>query len=148
MVCVLGVLFQALDRHGQVTLRRADLNGLMGLTQFPERTINFAPDLSYPEWRSTFAHELIHLCRGPVPHRLADTEEVSVQLEAAALLVPAGKELAEDERTWGEDDIQRLAARYAVDRALIVDAVNPPTLPFPRYPAQRNPADCEGTHGP
>jgi uncharacterized protein DUF955 len=140
-VCLLTTLRDVLRRRGEVTIRHTDLDGLMGLTEFDSHTIHLDPGLSSGEWRSTLAHELLHVLRGPVPRRLAATEEAKIRHETAQLLFPAGAALGEFDREWSEDDIQRLAARYDVDRDVIATAVHgPPTLPFPvvpPIPAQR-----------
>ncbi|MHA6626926.1 ImmA/IrrE family metallo-endopeptidase [Pseudonocardia sichuanensis] len=142
-MCLLTTLREVLRHRGEVTIRQSDLEGLMGLAEFDTSTVSLDPELNAGEWRSTLAHELLHLLRGPVPRRLAATEEAAVQHETATLLFPAGQALGELDREWSDDDIQVLAARYGVDRDVIETAVHgPPTLPFPAIstiPAQREP---------
>lgn len=135
-VCLATTLRQALQRHGEITIRERDLRGLMGLTAFESKTVTLDPDLDPGEWRATLVHELLHLLRGPVPHRLADTEEAVIRRETGQTLVPGAAELAESRPTWTADEMQSLAARYQVDRGVIEDAISPPTLPFP-IPAPR-----------
>jgi hypothetical protein len=134
---LLTALRQVLDRNGEITIRHAHLDaGLMGLTTYRDNTVDLAPDLDAAEWRATLAHELVHLTRGPVPRALAAVEEIAVQRETAALLVPAGPALAQLDRAWSDQEIQELAARYAVDRDTIETVLDPPPLPFPRRPPE------------
>lgn len=130
-VGLIQTLRDVLVRHGDLTIRMADLNGALGRTQFATRTVHLAPGQSLPEMRSTLVHELVHLLRGPVPRRLAATEEVAVQHQTARILVPDGPELAA-RRRWTDEDMQELAARYLVDRDTIEVALDPPTVPWPR----------------
>lgn len=140
-VRLLSILREVLTRHGAVTIREVDIDELMGVTVFDSHTIALSPDLSPCEWRSTLAHELMHLLRGPVPHRLAATEEAAVRHETATRLFPDGQALAELGREWSDEELQSLAARYGVDRGIIDDVVlGAPTLPFPKIPAPRYPA--------
>ncbi|MDN5918555.1 MAG: ImmA/IrrE family metallo-endopeptidase [Pseudonocardia sp.] len=124
-----------LDQHGEITIRHADLDqGLMGLTTYRDNTVDLASDLTAAEWRSTLAHELVHLTRGPVPRALAAVEEVAVQRVTAELLIPPAAALAQLDRSWSDQEIQTLAARYAVDRDVIETVLDPPALPFPPPP--------------
>jgi hypothetical protein len=73
-------LREVLARDGEVTIRTADLRpGRYGETHFVDRLISLATDLPDGEWRPTLVHELLHLIRGPVRLRDADTEETEVE---------------------------------------------------------------------
>ncbi|MBW0090518.1 ImmA/IrrE family metallo-endopeptidase [Pseudonocardia oceani] len=105
----------------------------MGATVFGESLVAIAPDLTPNEWRSTLAHELVHLARGPVSTERAAVEEHQVQKETARMLVPAGPALAQLDRQWTEQEIQDLAARFAVDRDTVETALRAPIfMPLPR----------------
>lgn len=60
---------------------------LMGLTDWDERTITLAPGLTQVERRSTVAHEVVHVERGPVIERLEPREEAWVAKVAARRLI-------------------------------------------------------------
>lgn len=111
----------------------------MGLTTYRDNTVDLASDLTAAEWRSTLAHELVHLARGPVPRALAAVEEVAVQRVTAELLIPPAAALAQLDRSWSDQEIQTLAARYAVDRDIIETVLDPPALPFPPPPPRSEP---------
>ncbi|GEL17649.1 ImmA/IrrE family metallo-endopeptidase [Pseudonocardia asaccharolytica] len=131
-VGLIQALYDVLTRRGRLSLHMTDLpTGALGFTHFDSQTVYLAAGQTLPEMRSTLVHELVHLLRGPVPRRLAATEEVAVQHQTAHLLVPDGAELA-GQRRWTEEDLQELAARYLVDRDTIETALNPPTIPWPR----------------
>lgn len=133
-ICPLTTLREALAQHGELTLRHEDLGDLMGATHFPSRTVAMSCHLDPVEWRSTLAHELIHLVRGPVPHTHAAVEEALVRRHAAADLVPVA-ELRGLARPLDDHEVQivaaRLAERAGVDYGTARDAAHPPTIPIP-----------------
>lgn len=59
-----------------------------GLTDFARRTVTLHRDLDEVEARTTLAHELVHLERGPVPPAETAIEEALVDILVAARLIP------------------------------------------------------------
>lgn len=125
-VCLLVTLREALDRHGEVVVRQADLPGLLGAAEYPA-VVYLAVGLTTAQLRGTLAHELVHLRRGPVPPARAGDEEVAVRREAALILVPGAPVPADLGAGWTEQDIAELAARYEVDPDVAQAAVSAPT---------------------
>lgn len=127
---VLDTLRSALAR-GPVTITTADLDGLMGVTLFPERTVAISPDLDAGEFRATLVHELLHLIRGPVTADLIDAEEEAVERATADLLVPNAAALTRLPHRWTRPQMALLAESFGADLATVQLALNPPTRPMP-----------------
>lgn len=64
--------------------------GLVGLTDFDDRTVTLDPRLLQTERRCTIAHEIEHILRGPLPNHpvLAAREESAVDRAVARKLIP------------------------------------------------------------
>lgn len=135
----MSTLRKIIQRDGEITIREADLGGLLGATVFASTptAVVLAPELTPDEWRSTLAHELMHVLRGPVPRHLAAAEEEAVQHATAAMLVPGASALAQLDHAWSTKEIQQLAARHLVDQDTMETALNPPTIPI-RIPLPRS----------
>lgn len=139
---ILLALREALHRKGTLVLRLSDFEGLLGATDFTgdDPRVYLGGAQTAAGWRSTLAHELLHVLRGPVPEFMERTEEMVVRHQAAAMLIPEGPAMAWMDRPWSRDDIQAVAARYAVDFETAADALNPPTIPLPAViPLPRDP---------
>lgn len=80
------LLRELLIAHGEVTIRRADLGALMGLTHFDENRVYLDASLQPGDWWETLLHELIHLRRGPAGCHLADVEEAHVEAATRELV--------------------------------------------------------------
>lgn len=99
-------------------LRFAPLpDGIKGETCWESRTITLRPGLSQAERRSTLAHELVHVERGPFPDVCEVQEERAVSREAARRLIPWSR-LA-DACRWA-DDVHELAEELWVDEDTIL----------------------------
>jgi len=83
-------LREALARHGEITIRIADLPGMYGAT-FADNAIWIAHDLPSEQWRPTLVHELLHVLRGSFTD--VDVEESHIRgivEDVEALLLAAG----------------------------------------------------------
>lgn len=74
---------------------------ILGLTDFERRRITLDPRQLQAERRSTLAHELVHVERGPVSQAYLEREEEAVNAEAARRLIGI-RELGEA-MAWSED---------------------------------------------
>lgn len=63
------------------------MTGQLGLTDYAARTITLDPDQDQAQRRSTLAHELVHVERGPAPHWCKTREEALCDREAARRLI-------------------------------------------------------------
>ncbi len=85
------------------TLHFAHLpEGILGRTDYDHRTVTIAHGLTQAERRSTIAHELEHIHRGPVPEHYWPREELQVDNNAARQLIDIrdlGEALA-----WAHDE--------------------------------------------
>lgn len=70
-----------------VRLEWQDTDALLGCFDYCTRRLTMATDLTQAERRSTLAHELMHVERGPVPPGQREREEEIVDKEAARLLI-------------------------------------------------------------
>jgi hypothetical protein len=132
-VALVQTLRDALLKHGEITLRSSDLDpDTLGVTSFVDRAIHLDPAQGPDQWRSTLAHELLHLLRGPVdpdPVRVRAEEDAIEQL-VANLFMPEAAALAR--RQWSPPERADLARYYEVDPDTVAAALNPPTVPMPR----------------
>lgn len=76
--------------------------GPMGWCKHSTQTVSIRTNLTQSERRSTLAHELIHLDRGPAVRGFEEQEERAVDEQAARWLIPLDK-LA-DALVWAFDD--------------------------------------------
>ena len=74
------------DRWPHWRVRFADL-AVAGLTCWRTRTITLDRGLLQAERRSTLAHELEHVRRGPVPEAYWPREEIAVEVAAARRMI-------------------------------------------------------------
>lgn len=130
-VCLEGLLWSALEAHGEITLRAAELPGLLGETDFVRRTVTFARDLDPAQWRATLGHELLHLLRGPALVDDVEHEEAEVRRLTAQMLVPTVAALADAGSDWRREDVTRIAARAAVDEDTVAAGLGLPHPPPP-----------------
>ena len=70
----------------RVTLLWHD-DGNMGETNFDNRTVSLRRGMTVAQRRSTLAHELVHVDRGPVPAGTTPCEEVLADLTAAQRMI-------------------------------------------------------------
>lgn len=127
----LQMIFFVLRRamsDGGITIKTAELSGVLGLTLFGSRVILMDPRQSPEQWRCTLLHELIHLSRGPVAPEQAAAEEDIVSHLAALLLIPDSTQLAEFD--WTLEGMRELARQRGVDVETVEAALNPPTMPL------------------
>lgn len=115
-------------------LRRMDLPlGILGLTDFTNRTVTLDSHLYSHEARATAAHEVVHIERGPLTVAAANasrslaladgrnvatlaSEEEACDALAAARLLPFDHLMA---AARGADSIEELAESAGADRALL-----------------------------
>lgn len=90
--------------------------GPMGWCQHSTQEISLRSDLTQSERRSTLAHELIHIDRGPAILGYEDQEERIVNEEAARWLIPL--DALADGLVWAFDD-EELADLLWVDLATV-----------------------------
>lgn len=83
----------------------------LGCVDFLTNTITIAKTATLREFRSTLAHEFVHLLRGPALVGQEDAEEELVEAEAARLMVPAS-------HIPYPADVQMVAELLVVDDAL------------------------------
>lgn len=76
--------------------------GPMGWCRHSTQEVSIRKDLTQAERRSTLAHELIHLDRGPAIKGFEEQEEKAVCEEAARWLIPLDKLV--DALVWAFDD--------------------------------------------
>lgn len=126
-LCLLTQLMHLLERtRGGIHLRLGDdlAPNELGCVDFPTNTITIASTATLREFRSTLAHELVHLMRGPALVGQEDSEEEIVEQEAARLMVPATHvSHLTDVTTVAElliidDALAELGLRLAYERAL------------------------------
>lgn len=98
------------------TLHWRPMHGRLGLTNWGDRTITLHPDQDQAQRRSTLAHELQHVARGPVPAFYCPREERAVD-EAAARLLIGIRELGEA-LAWSHD-LSEIAAELWVDEEMV-----------------------------
>lgn len=96
-----------------VTLTWHD-GGPAGLTRFATSTISLRRGMSQAERRCTLMHELLHVERGPALTTLAAREERRVNREAARLMLPDLKPVA-DALAWADQDLAEAADELWVD---------------------------------
>lgn len=113
---LLALMWDVLRKQGTVTLAAAsDLPAdLYGETVFDTNRVAFRPDLTLTEFAETFAHEMLHVLRGPALVEDEDAEEDRVERQALDLL-------------YGSDVVATDQDRRKA--AALVAAVNPPSLP-------------------
>ena len=104
-------------------LHYADLpGGEWGLTEFAPRVITLTHGLSAAEARSTLAHELVHLERGPLParapRRVREVEETVCDTIAALRLIPAARLVTLGEQIERHGELA-VAAALEVDEFLV-----------------------------
>ena len=127
------------------TLRWARLPiEIIGLTDFPARTVTLDRNLSQAERRCTIAHEVEHIRRGPVPAEpvLAAREEAAVDLAVARRLIDL-KRLGEV-LAWSES-IEEAADELWVDVDTLrvrLDHLHPSEVHFLRRRIQCDPSEC------
>ncbi|HJP80576.1 MAG TPA: hypothetical protein VJ914_40265 [Pseudonocardiaceae bacterium] len=96
----------------------------LGAVDFPTGTITISRSATLREFRSTLAHELLHLRRGPAFAGYEAAEEAVVEAMAARLLVPLSQIIwPADARVVAEDlvvdeALARLAIQLAVEDAM------------------------------
>ncbi|WP_181312505.1 hypothetical protein [Nocardioides campestrisoli] len=91
--------------------------GVLGLTDYARRTVTLALGMTQAERRSTIAHELVHIERGPVPAAYVAREERIVDVITARQLVDF-HELV-DAMVWSLDE-HEIADALWVDPAVVV----------------------------
>lgn len=107
-----------------ITIRLHDLRrDLVGEVEFSSRIISISPTVTVPVFRSTLAHELIHLRRGPALLGHEDHEERVVDEETASLLVPPTVlppvlDTADAHRIARELGVDLATARLGIDLAM------------------------------
>jgi hypothetical protein len=104
------------DHFADWNLRWAPMHDRVGLTTYATKTITLHPDLDQAQRRSTLAHELEHVRRGPCAEHLWPREEVIVEAIAARKLVGI-RELGEA-LAWARD-FDEAAQELWVDRSII-----------------------------
>ena len=62
-----------------------------GRCRWADRTITVDRRLTWPQLRTTLAHEAVHAQRGPCPRWLVPREELTVHAQAARALIPIGR---------------------------------------------------------
>lgn len=116
----------------------------MGWCRHSTQEVSIRLDLTQSERRSTLAHELVHLDRGPAVKGHEDREERVVSEEAARWLIPIEK-LA-DGLVWAFDDTEladllwvdldtvqtRLVTLTSAETAYINTALDKAELSFPK----------------
>lgn len=109
--------WQALRSMPDVTLVYGDPGpGVLGSVDYATRTITLSADLLQAEARTTLAHELIHLERGPAPPGSEEREEAVVERETARRLIPLAALVSAIGWT---DDSYELARELGVDQAAV-----------------------------
>lgn len=87
-------------------------DGVMGVTDWDARTVVLDQRLTQAERRSTIAHELEHIRRGPFPAWMTTREEEAVEQAAARKLIPLDRLI--DALAWSR-------CRFEVAEELWVD---------------------------
>lgn len=136
--------FQALTDWG---LRSARLPAdLIGVTDFPARTVTLDERLRQAERRCTIAHEVEHIRRGPVPTEpvLAAREEAAVEQAVARKLIgitDLGETLASvdnladaADELWVDEDTLAVRLRH----------LHPAEVHYLRRRLQCDPLGCAG----
>jgi len=116
--------WRTLRALAHVTLRWHD-GGPAGWTHFDSSTISLRRGMSQAERRSTLAHELQHLARGPVLAVHVDDEEAQVEAASARQLIELerlGEALA-----WS-CDADEIAEELWVDRGTLAARIAGLTL--------------------
>lgn len=62
-----------------------------GRCRWADRKILLDRRLTWPQLRTTLAHEAVHAQRGPCPRWLVPREELTVHAQAARALIPIGR---------------------------------------------------------
>lgn len=70
-------------------------SGIWGLTDFATKTVTLTLGMTQAERRTTIAHETQHILRGPVHRSQQQREELVADHNAARLLLPDVRQLAE-----------------------------------------------------
>lgn len=136
--------WQRLRGLAHITLRWHH-DGPMGFCRHSTQEVSIRTDLTQSERRSTLAHELIHLDRGPAIVGFEDHEERIVDEEAARWLIPLDK-LA-DALVWAFDDEEladllwvdlgtvqaRLVTLTAAETVTINAALDRAEMTFPKF---------------
>lgn len=89
-----------------------------GFTDHDAKTITLREGMSFEERRSTIAHEVHHVYRGPVPTHKTLAEELLVDRCAARLLLPSMKDVA-DCLMWASGDYDEASVELWVDPLLL-----------------------------
>lgn len=97
-------------------IRWRRLTGRLGWTHWDSRTTYLDPDQDGPQERSTGAHEVVHIERGPVPEGWEEWEERIVDRIAACRLISLDDLV--DGMVWAYD-IEELAVVLWVDEATV-----------------------------
>lgn len=93
----------------------ADMDpGEYGYTDHSTKTVVIRAGMSFEERRSTIAHEIHHIYRGPVPDHKTLAEELLVDRCAARLLLPSMMDIA-DCLAWARGNLDEAAAELWVD---------------------------------
>lgn len=101
-----------------IKLRWAVLpKGLLGYTDHVRGEVVLAEGLNQAQRRCVIEHERHHVLRGPVPPHLRAREEVAVEREAARLLLPDIKVIAEA-LAWALS-VEEAAEELWVDPAML-----------------------------
>lgn len=96
--------WRALRELTDWTLHWRPMHGRLGLTNWGDRTITLHPDQDQAQRRSTLAHELQHVARGPVPDHCRAREERTVDQLAARNLI--GLDALADALAWSHNIIE------------------------------------------
>lgn len=92
-------------------------SGIWGLTDFGQKTVTLTLGMTQAERRCTIAHETQHILRGPVPSAYQDREEVTVDRNAARLLLPDVRRVGSALAAAG--DLQSAAEELWVDDLIL-----------------------------
>lgn len=126
-LCLLTQLMRLLEqRPSGISIRLGDdlAPDELGCVDFMTNTITITATATLREFRSTLAHEFVHLLRGPALVGQEDAEEALVEAEAARLMVPATHiSYPADVRTVADllvvdDALAELGLQQAYERAL------------------------------
>lgn len=126
--------YRALPSEWRLRITRLP-DGLLGLTDHSARTVTLTAGMTQAQRRSTMAHEIGHVERGPVPEHIEHIEERAVDVLAARRLIPLEQlidaarwarcthELAED--LWVDEATLRvrLDHLHPSERMRLVDAL-------------------------
>lgn len=136
--------WRRLRNAAEITLRWHH-EGPMGWCRHSTQEVSIRKDLTQSERRSTLAHELIHLDRGPAARGYEEHEERVVSQEAARWLIPI--DMLADALVWAFDDSEvadmlwvdldtvqhRLVALTEQETAYINTALDRAEMTFPKF---------------